>query len=760
MVISSGYSQSYVLSGNLFDQDNQPIETGDVLLFDQTQKLIKSTIIIDGKFSFDTIETDTYTLSISSLGYKTELRTVQLDSDKTMAIVLKETTVALDEVTVKSTKSNFRIENGNIKVTIENSIFESLSTPTEVLSKLPGIQISPDQESISIIGRGSPLIYVDNQKIDLDQLKSLSTESIKNIEIIDNPSAKYEAEGRSLILITRKQRKDDGYKIQLSEIASFKRKFSNYAQINANFKKHTLELRTNFSYNQLGFWESVDSKLIIPSQNITSQQETKATGPRPQFIWGGDFFYQLNPSDYISGQVNYRAHIDRFPVVTNTILDVNQVKDFIISDSQNNAPRSFLSSNINFNKKLTNTSTAFLGIQYSNYTRDLKSLISNNINQTGFAVSQNRDQQYQINVLALRVDLEKKLSKNTTLEIGASLSNGDAVAFSDFEFFTPRGRITSTYDYEEDIYASYIQISGNIKKISYSAGVRSEVNTVKGGFRNDQEVLIDRKQTRLFPKIKVTIPIDSTKSMTLNYNATINRPSYLNASSISTFINPLVEFSRNVNLKPTTTEEVSTNFQYKKYDLTLSYFKTKNPVFFSPIFDSSENRIISSPQNFEEESGYSLQLRNTTTYKLWTMINAVTANYSKINDAAALLQKTKPYIYYYSNNEFKLNPKTTIAFNFWGLTKRYQGVFKRNSIFVLGASLSRTFFKDFQVTINANDIFRNMNFRDQYTINNITSEDIFYVNAQEISFSLKYSFGKENKSSFKNKDIDDNLNRM
>ncbi len=761
MISYSILGQQHTLSGVISNQNNESIEAGDVLLLDKVdQNLIKYTFITNGKFSFNSIEVGEYIVSINCLGYQKELKTITLDGNKTMNIVLKKSTVELDEVNIKATKNSMTYANGNLKVTIKNSVFESLATPTEVLSKLPGIQISPNQESISIIGKASPLLYLDNQRIDLDQLKSLSVESIKDIEIIDNPSAKYEAEGRSLILITRKQNLADGYKISISEIASFKRRYSNYAGINVSFKKNKLELRTNFNYNQLGFWEGADSKLIVPAENIISKQETTSIGPRPQFIIGSGFFYQFNTDDYISGQVNFRAHTDKFPIHTNTLLRIDQTEDFIVSDSQNDAPRSFLSSNINFNKKLTATSNLFFGVQYSNYKRDLKSSISNNTNQMGFEVSQNRDQQYEIGVFATRIDFEKELTKTLKLEIGGSLSHGNAIAFSDFEFINPPTQTISYYDYNENTYASYAQISGSINTIKYSAGIRSENNIVKGGFRNDQELLVDREQTRLFPKIKLNIPIDSTKRLTFNYNATINRPSYLNASSITTFINPLVEFSRNVNLKPTTTEEISTDFQYKKFGLNLSYFVTKNPVFYSPNFDTSINRIISSPQNFKDESGYTIRLLNTSTYKFWNTTNSVTAIYSKINDPAAVFKKTKPYLYYYSNNEFKLASKVTIGVNLWGLTKRYQGIFERNSIFILGATFSKTFFKNLKLTINANDIFRNMNFEDRYTINDIISEDIFYVNAEELSFSLKYSFGKINKLAFKNKDIDDNLNRM
>ncbi|AXT60666.1 TonB-dependent receptor [Aquimarina sp. AD10] len=751
----------YSISGIISNQDNGPLNSGDILLMDKKDNTtIGYAIVNQGKFSFTNLEIGAYILSISCIGYEKKIEEILLNKNKSITITLQKSRVALDEVTIKGIKNNIKFTNGNIKVEIENSVFKSLPTTTAVLSKLPGIQISPNQESISIIGRGTPLLYLDNQKINFDQLKALAVDDIKDIEIIDNPSAKYEAEGRSLILITRKRDILDGYKVQLSETASFKRRFDNYAGLNSTFKKKQLELRANFNYNQIGFWEAVDSKLDIPDENIKSQISVNSIGPRPQFVMGSGVFYSLNKNDYISGQVNFRTQTDRFPILASTFLQQDLQEDFILTETKNDEERSFFSSNINLNKKITNTSNLFFGIQYSSYVRHLKSNIFNNLNQMGFVASQNRDQKYQIEALATRIDLEKEFDKNVKLEIGGSISHANALATSDFNFLRPISKRTSKYDYQEDIYASYAELSAKKNKYNFSLGIRSETNVVKGSFRKESNPLIDRKKTRLFPKVKFTIPIDSTKSLHLNYNTTISRPSFLNASSISTFISPFSEFSRNVNLKPTITTEISANIQLKKHSLYLNYYTEKDPIFYAVRYTPSENRTISSPQNFSEESGYQIRYTNTTTYKLWSTTNSLSVLNSKIKDDLAILNKVKPYLYYYSNNEFKLPHETTLGLNFWGFTKRYQGVFKRNAMFVLGASFTKIFFKDLTVAINVNDVFRNMNFIDVSTINSINTENIYYVNAQELSISIKYFFGKVKKTSFKNKDIDENINRL
>ncbi|WP_245867862.1 hypothetical protein [Flavobacterium lindanitolerans] len=129
----------------------------------------------------------------------------------------------MEEVVIEGNTKTFIYKNGNVKIDIANSIHKTVSNTLDLLSRLPKIQISPDREKITVIGKGTPLVYIDNQKVEMNDLNALSVEDIKTIEIIDNPSSKYEAEGRSVILITRKRNKKEGYQLTFLETAAFKK---------------------------------------------------------------------------------------------------------------------------------------------------------------------------------------------------------------------------------------------------------------------------------------------------------------------------------------------------------------------------------------------------------------------------------------------------------------------------------------------------------------------------------------------------------
>ena len=232
----------------------------------------------------------------------------------------------LNEVVITQNKKTFTNTNGNIKVDVANSIYNSIPNTVDLLAKLPTVQVSSDRESISVVGKGNPLIYIDNQKVGMNDLNALAVADIKTIEIIQNPSSKYEAEGRSVILITRKFSKKDSFRTEISEVASFKKNYNNYLGFNSSFKKNKLEWKANFNYNQIKPWESHSIDYQIPDAEIASKYDVTADTKKKQFVFGGGLFYKINEDDYFSFSVNSKFQTDIFPI--NTITD-NKNKDVV-----------------------------------------------------------------------------------------------------------------------------------------------------------------------------------------------------------------------------------------------------------------------------------------------------------------------------------------------------------------------------------------------------------------------------------------------
>ncbi len=751
----------YSLTGIVAGQENSVSVDDALLLSAKSKKIVKYTTILDGEFHFESILEGNYILQISCLGFKAFEKVILLEKNTELSISLMESTTTLEEVELTATKKPIENKNGNIIINVENTIFSSESNPLDLLSKLPTVQISPNRESISIIGKGNPLIYIGKQKISFEELNSLPIDAIESIEIIKNPSVKYEAEGRSLILITRKKNLQDGFKATFSETASFKKHFNNFLSSNFNLKKDKLELKFNASYNQIRPWESNGSNFIILDENIESNFLAESAPIKmPQFIFGGGIYFQINANDYFSISTKLRAQRAPFPIDTKTYRKENSIENYILTHSDNKDRRLFSSTNINYSKSLNSWGNLFLGAQYVKYNQELTSQITDNYNDTSFILTQLSLQEFNIEALSLKVDFEKEFKNNIKLEMGSNIYKGKANSFAQIETINPSELIDSNYDYKEENFAVYSQLSGKTGKFDIVTGLRIENAIVKGGFDKSNTLLIDRNNTNIFPKGMISFKVDSLKNITLDYSRSIIRPNYTTTSAVTTYINPFLEFSRNINLKPSFTDEVSLSYQHKENSLSMRYYHTNNPVFYNFTYNDFTRRTTISPNNFKNESGINIELNFPVKYKFWNSTNVLSFNINTISDPNAIVAKGTPYLYYYTRHHFKIDNSSSISINGWGMTNRNEGIFNKNALFVLNATITKKLFQKLDLTLGFNDIFKTMIFKENYTMNDIKANSVFYTDAHEISCSIKYSFGNIKKSIYKNKDIDENINRV
>jgi Outer membrane protein beta-barrel family len=667
----------------------------------------------------------------------------------------------LEEVKVVKEVKTFINKNGNIKIDVANSIFNSVPNTVDLLSKLPKVQISPDKESITVIGKGNPIIYIDNQIVTINDLNSLSVDDIKTIEIINNPSSKYEANGRVVLLITRKLSKKEGFKVTISETASFQKKFNNYFGINSSIKKKKLEFKANFNYNQIKVWEGNGNNFTIPNYDIVSNYNVVAITKRPQFIFGGGFFYKINEDDYFSINANRRAQKDIFDIVTNTYNQQQTTINNINTLNANDEFRNFTNVFLNYNHKIKSIDgQLFTGFQISNFTQEIDSDIFNNFNNTNFELSQNRFQKIKINVYSARSDFEKEFKNKMKFELGVLFLKANPTTDFEVNTINPSSDLSSNYNYKETNNAVYSNLSGTIKKVNYAIGLRVENTIAKGKNASESNLVIDKNYTNFFPKLEIEIPIDSTNTMTFNYAKSISRPNFSTASQLSTYINPYLIWNNNININPTITDEVSLAYQFKDKSVKLSYYDIKNPVYFATSYDDSQNLLTFQTKNFEKESGFNLEFTIPFKYKFWTSTNTINGIINTIEDKVSVVNPSKPYLYFYSNNIFQLPKAIELSLTSWGITQRTEGVFKRNGLITFDMAVSKTLFKNLNCTLSYNDIFRKVKFNENFSSNNITSKGVFYTDLHLVSIAMRYSFGKIKNSEFKEKAIDENSGRI
>lgn len=744
------------------DQNGHRISIGDVLLFANDEKtLVAYAPINNGAFRFE-VPPGIYFLTVSCLGFETHEQELDMESNQLVSVVLKEKATALEEVSVIAAKNPITYNNGNYKVDLTNPIFNAIPDALDVLAKLPNVQVAPDRESVTVLGKGGPLLYAENQRISFEEFIAIPLATIASIELINNPSAKYEAEGRAVLLITRKTNPDGGAQLNLSETAAIKRNFNNYLGANWGYSKNKLILQGNLSYNTLQPWESNGFEFEIPDRGVLVDYTVLIPkNNRVQQIAGLGLRYTWNNTDYISVNSLLKRRTDVFPLQTNTVLEEGNLQQSILTNAENNNGKDFSSTNLNFNIQLDSSTTVFAGLQYSYFLQELGTRISNSRNASDAVLEETREQRYELNSIAGRLDFEKNSGDGTTWEAGLNWNYASADAFSQNSITISSIEMESAFDYGETVFAAYSSLATKLgKNKDINLGLRLEHNAVDAQLANEQSPVIARKNTNLFPTIGLNMAVDSIHVLSFNFKKSIQRPDFSRTNSISVFINPFLEGTGNVNLRPSITDEVAFNYQWKKQSFSISLYRTNNPIYFTIGFDANLDTAVLSQVNLEKEEGFSALWTIPMTKGIWTGNTTANLVYNLISNNGQATGNATPYFYFYTDHQFKIADKTTFSLGGWALTNRKEGIFERNGLVVFNAAMATTLFKKWECALRFNDITRAMNFEEAYNVNGVRARGTYFADGREIALSLKYRFGAGKKATFKNKEIDGNLNRI
>lgn len=764
MNLSTALSQErYTITGSISVAESEPVESVTVQMVNVLDTNFSiSSEIEKGEFQFNLLQKGQYIIYIDDMRFERFSQNVNLEKDVHLDIQLVRKSIDLQEVVVQGGRNGLFNDGGNIKLNVHGSIYSSVSNSLDLLQKMPGVIISGDRESVSLFGKGDPLIYIDNQRVSLNDVQSLSVNDIKSIEILDNPSVKYESGGRAVIQIFRNVSNQDGYEIRLQEIASFKRFFNNYSSVNANYKKGRLELKGNVGFNILKPRESNGFDLSIADKDILSEYLAVAISKKPELLFGGGVYYQIDEDDYWMLSATGRTLWEKYPISTNSYYGQQNNMNHIFTLNNNLQDGLSLTTSGNYLKSFRKINASlFLGAQYSSYGQNIDSEITNLYTPDATQnSSQSRQQSYHIDVVTGRIDFEKSTTSGLKIETGANVSMGKSRVALNYQNVNPIYEFVSNYNYTENNFAGYTQLAGDAGKLSYAFGLRAEHTQVDGGLKSEVSPIIDKAYTHLFPKASINIEIDSSKSISFSYARNIIRPTFSDASSIRTFITPFLEFARNINLNPTLTNDLSANFQIRDISVKLNYYWLHNPIYYSFSFDEAENMLTMFPDNLKREVGTTLSFIIPYKYKFLSSVNTLTGNIIKVEENSAVIGKTRPSMYYSSSNTFALPKDFSAMLYLWGRTKRFEGLYERNPIFVVDLALSKKVFNGFEITVAANDIFKNMNFKERFNINNISSTGNYYLDAHEYSIAIKYNLGAFGKSIFRERRVDDNSNRV
>ena len=764
ILISTAFSaqQNLKINGKIINSDKEKnVSPIIIYLLDQDNHLIKSTVAQDSKFEFDQLKSGNYHLQLSSDESIQNEKPFYLEKNLELSIAFEPKSQRIDEVTITAKKKTFKVENGNITLDVANSALNKLPTSSELLSKLPFVMMDANGEGLSFVGKGTPLLYVDNQRVDFATLSAISVDDIKSVEVIRNPSVKYESEGKAVIKVNLKKSRKDGSQLSLSETATFQKRFSNYLSANFQQKKNKTEWKLNASYNQVNHWESNGFDYQVPSKNISSDYVIKSITKRPQTIFGASLYQELNDDgDYITLSFNTNFRPDKGDNNTNTFYSENGNSTFVKTLNQQDRNRATINSIFNYKKKLTDWDAEILtGFQFKRESDNVDYSFYNDTNNSGYEFNQFRHQLYSGNAYSGRIDIEKKINENYNLELGGSFTKAETSTNNKTVFQNNQNPEFYQYQFKESNLAGYTNLAINANKWNINAGLRAETTNAQGFDVIENVTKIKRDYLNWFPNAEISFKQNDNYDYTLNFRKSISRPSYGNLASGGLYGSPYVEYQGNPDLVPTYTNTITFTTNLKKISVNASAYNSKNPFGYTLVYDEERNISKFQPVNFDKEMGVSLGVDSLFQGKKWTSQNSLSVNYDKIEDSLAVLKNSTPYVYFSTNNTVNVWKYLSILLDGSYITKRVEGLYENNAMCLVNLGMTSSI-SDFDFTVRYNDVFNQMNYIQKMSYNRINSTGTFFGNTPTISFAAKYNFGKLKKSNYKENAVNETSNRL
>ncbi|BDD06219.1 outer membrane beta-barrel family protein [Aureibacter tunicatorum] len=761
------------IKGKILSDENTPVEFANVvILHSKDSSLFKGAITdLNGEFEFKFNENANYILQASAVGFESWSRKIECSNGCSTTIneIILTQGKLLEEIAVTAKRPMVERKIDRIVFNVENTLLTSGGNALEVLKKTPAVWI--DQEgNVQINGKGGVLIMINGKRSymsgqDLkNMLEGMDANEILSIEVITNPSSKYDAEGIAGILdIKLKKQLADGYSGSIS--GEYTQSHKAAYRFNGELKAKIKKLNFKMSATQ-GDWVGFNN---TPQVRETSQSYVE------QHFHSDNYnnFQNLNlESDYAINDKHNIAAVYRFNKFEGNSKSDNLHKysitgeqQFIITDDNYfNFNNRFHSGSLNytFDIDTLGRKLEFLS-DYFNRKSKSKRFFKNTIDnsQSGQSTTQESRnfQDDDAETMSAQIDYTHPFSSSTKLELGAkasftNLQNIVAVDSLREDNWENQKQLSYTYDHEETITSAYFNLSHEWEKISIQGGLRAERTTLQGTWV-DADSVFNRSYTKLFPSLFINHKISKDHNLSYSYSYRLNRPWYGFLNPARVYYSILEGREGNPNIQPEYSHVGEIGYTFKgKYNMSINYTNTEGGIQNFPILDNDIS--IYKPFNMMNyhEVALALSLPITIT-KWWETMNSF--NYSSnwfIDIPEEISQiETKGYSGYFQSVSTLTLPKDIRAELSWYWDMRYQSSFESRLPFhYLDVSAEKDFFKEkLTLKLSMRDVFNTLKIEtDEYGVD----QHLTYTNSwnsQRFSASLRYNFSKGEKVDIKHK---------
>lgn len=673
------FSLSYAqITGTITDSDGEPLPGASVALYQQDELITGVTSEINGSFQLSSPEDGRYLLKVSFIAFQTYSKIVEVDATPIDLgeIALLENNTSLEEVTVEARANLMEFKQDKRIFNVSKDLSSVGSNASEILNNVPSVSVGVEGE-ISLRGSENVRILIDGKPSGLigsdpaTALRLLQGSMIERIEVITNPSARYDAEGEAgIINIVLKKDDRKGINGTFEANAGYPHNYGATAGINIRTGKFNWFANGSISYRRApggGFsdqnYSVEDSSYSLYTDRTHSRGEAGAT-----LRFGAD--YSISPTQTITGTFLYRpSRGTNISELSYDYYDSNG--DYVRSTfrEDNELETEFnLEADVHYEKEFKGKEhklTADFKYQDSDDREDSDILQTMDDSDQSFYQFVNNQEDEQ--TILLQTDYIKPFTENRQLELGAKVTLRDIINNYSVDQEDSLGNIkpidqfTNNFNYQENIYAAYGIYSDALgKSFTYQLGLRAEYSDITT-VQEKENIVNPKDYLNFFPSAFFTYEVNKTSDLQLNYSRRISRPWFRS-------LMPFSNYSDNVNLRvgnPDLDPEYTDSYEmgYLRYLQKGSiyggvYYRHRTNVVQRIRTVVDTGGTISRPVNLAIQDAYGFEFNYMQNITKWYMLSA---NFNVYNAITVGSYEGVDY----GNTNFSASGRLMNKFQFW-----------------------------------------------------------------------------------------------
>jgi len=596
-----------------------------------------ATTEMDGGFTLE-VPAGNYYLEFSFLGFdKKVVSDVVVTEPLALGeIVMGESSVALETVTVEAERSQMIMKLDKRVFTVGKDLTSAGGTAADILNNVPSVNVDPEG-NVSLRGSNGVRILVDGKPSamfnsgDLDALRRMQGDIIEAVEVVTNPSARYEAEGEAgIINIILKKNKKKGVNGSFGANAGYPENFG--ASYNLNYRRGDFNLFSNFgiSYNRSPGGGTNEQRFFDEDGNLEEFYEAVTDQDRGgiggNFQLGTDWF--LNDRTQLTGSLLYRRSSDD-NVADVIYRDFNEDRSLIrevLRDTEESSNNQNLESTLDFKRTFDDEDREWTAtVQYIlDDDIELTDIVESNTEIEDPLFQKSSNTEYETNLL-LQTDYVHPINDSIKVEGGMrtnlrTIRNAFQVNEGpSFDDLTVVEDFDDELEYTENIYAAYFIASGEFGRLGVQLGFRGELSDVtatllKSETRNEQDYF------NLFPSAAFTYQFSEATQWQVSYSRRLSRPFFRLLLPFSNFNNPRNNTIGNPNLFPEYTDSYETGllrYLDKGSLLATVYYRRSTGVIQRLILPADDGTTIRFPVNLGTRDAYGLEFNLSYDLARW-----------------------------------------------------------------------------------------------------------------------------------------------